>query len=100
MTDTDPITLKEACELVFKGKIGVTSLRAAAAGGKLSIFRIGRQDFTTLRDVREFIEQCRAESHRPASTTTRREIRGLSVMARDSSALAAIDNNLRKLRAN
>lgn len=97
--DTDPITLREASDLVFKGRVGVSALRTEAQRGKLSIFRIGGRDYTTIRDVREMVEKCRVEKHRPDSTSTRKEISGLSAMARDSSALASIENSLRKLRA-
>ena len=98
--DTDPITLKEASELVFKGRVGVSALRTEAQRGKLSIFRIGGRDYTTIRDVREMVEKCRVEKHRPASTTTKNETPGSSAMDRDLSALASIENGRRRLRAN
>ncbi len=54
-TDDTPITLKEACELAFRGIVTEASLRAEHSRGMLEIFRIGRQDFTTLRAIREMI---------------------------------------------
>lgn len=98
-TDTDPITLKEASEIIFNKRVGVAALRSEAVRGRLSIFRIGGRDFTTIRDVREMVEKCRVEKHRPASTMTKNETRGLSVTERDSFALASIANNRRKLKA-
>lgn len=98
--DTAPITLKEACEVIFNNRIGVDALRAEAARGRLSIFRIGRRDFTTIRDVREMVEKCRDAKPRPASTSTRKEKPGSSGTARDSSARAALDKTLRALRLN
>ncbi len=98
MTEDDPITLKEACELVFRGRIGVATLRAEAAKGRLALLRIGRQDFTTLRDMRELVELCRVEKPRRDSTWTPSARRGLSATARDSSAQAALENVLRRLR--
>ena len=98
--DTDPITLHEACEIVFNNRVGVAALRSEAARGRLSIFRVGNRDFTTVRDVREMVEQCRAAKPRPGSTSIRKEARGSSATARDSSAQAALANTLRTLRTN
>jgi hypothetical protein len=97
--EDDPITLKDACEIVFHNAIKPATLRAEAARGRLAMHRIGRQDFVTLRDVREMVERCRAEKPRPASTGTKREIRGSSETVRNSSAQAALENTLRGLRA-
>jgi hypothetical protein len=98
--EDDPVTLKEACEIVFRGQIGPETLRVEASKGRLAITRIGRQDFTTLRQVREMVERCLAAKPRPASTSTRKGKRGLSETERDSSALAALNQTLRTLRAN
>lgn len=98
--EDDPITLKDACEIVFRNAIKPATLRAEAMRGRLVIRRIGRQDFVTLRDVREMVEQCRAEKPLPVSTSTRRVNNGSSAMARDSSAQAALESTLRTLRAN
>lgn len=57
--DDDPITLKEACEIVFRNQCGVATLRAEAKRGRLTVFKIGRGYFTTLRNVREMVEMCR-----------------------------------------
>ena len=97
--EDDPVTLKEACEIVFRGAITPSTLRAEAARGRLALKRIGRQDFTTLRDVRAMVDECRVEKPRRGSISTRREKRGLSVTARDSSAQAALEKTLRALRA-
>lgn len=88
MTDEDaPLTLKEACELVFRNTVRPATLRAEAGRNRLTIFRIGKRDFTTLRNVREMI--CRAEQKAPASTWTESADSGLSETARISSARAA-----------
>jgi hypothetical protein len=98
--EDDPVTLQEACDIVFRGKIGPATLRVEASKGRLALRRIGRQDFVTLRDVREMVEKCRAEKPRPGSTSTRRARRGLSETDRDSSARAALEQTLRTLRLN
>ncbi|WP_051346204.1 hypothetical protein [Bradyrhizobium sp. th.b2] len=68
LTEETPITLQEACDLYFRGIITEVSLRAEHARGMLTIFRVGRQDFTTLRFVREMQERkCRANPEAPAA---------------------------------
>jgi integrase len=57
--DDDPITLAEACEIVFRNRIKVSTLRRETRRGNLVTIRVGRRDFTTLRDVREMIQRCR-----------------------------------------
>ncbi len=98
MSEDDPITLKEACELIFRGRIGVATLRAEAAKGRLALRRIGRQDFVTLRDVRDLVEQCRVEKPRPGSISIRKDRPGLSETARDSSAQARTTSHTRRHR--
>ena len=98
--EDDPITLRDACEIIFRNEIKPATLRAEAARGRLVICRIGRQDFVTLRDVREMVIKCRAEKPRLGSTLTRRASNGLSATARDSSAQVALENALRMLRTN
>lgn len=53
--EDDPITLQEACEIMFRGTVSVRTLQSEAARGRLNIFRIGRRHFTTIRNVRELI---------------------------------------------
>lgn len=65
LTDDTPITLEEACELYFRGIITANSLRAEHSRGMLTIFRVGRQDFTTLRFVREMQERKCSGQMRP-----------------------------------
>src|SRR6266403_675170 len=85
-----PITLPEACDLEFRGKITEASLRAEHARGMLQIFRVGRQDFTTLRFVREMREnKCRAPNQAPASGSIKIAKRGPSSTAASQSARAA-----------
>ena len=63
--DDDPITLKEACEIVFRNQCRVATLRAEAKRGRLTVFKIGRSYFTTLRNVREMVEMCRVINSPP-----------------------------------
>ena len=66
--DDDPITLQEACEIVFRGTVSVATLRSEAARGHLDIFRVGRQYFTTINSVREFIRLGRDSNATPKIT--------------------------------
>jgi len=57
-----PITLKEACRIVFQDKITPATLRAEARRGRLIIESIGNKHFTTLA----YIEEMRIKCRRPA----------------------------------
>jgi hypothetical protein len=96
--ENDPVTLKEACAIVFRGTITPSTLRAEAARGRLAIRRIGRQDFVTLRDVREMIDRCPVEKPRQGCIATRRAVNGSSETARSLSARASIESSLRLLK--
>ena len=96
MTDNadELLTLREASEQVFGGRVGIDALKARAAEGKLNTYRPGRQLLTTRRDCLEMIERCRVEKARPASTSTRKGKPTSSATERDSYALASINNIL------
>lgn len=91
-----PITLEEACKIEFRDTITPHSLRAEASRGRLRIFKVGRRQFTTLRDVREL---CRAEPSR-TSTSTGHGIPGASAMALSpSERVAILDRKLTRKRS-
>lgn len=56
--DDYPLTLKEACTLIFRDTISPATLRAEADRGRLVIERIGRRDFVTRRAIREMRKRC------------------------------------------
>ena len=87
--EDNPITLKDACEIVFKGAISPWTLRAEAERGNLEIMRIGKRDFTTIRLVREMMDKCRRAPRDQGSTPTRNGTSGLSETDQRSSAHAA-----------
>jgi hypothetical protein len=97
-SDENPITLRDACEVYFRNRIKVASLRAEAARGRLDIFRIGRTDFTTIKDLREMERRCRAEKQVRASISTRDASSGLSETARISSAQDALRRSVSALK--
>jgi hypothetical protein len=89
------ITLKDACDIFFGGKISVATLKAEHMRGNLELSKIGRAYFTTPADIKAMREKCRVEVQAPAFGSTRRAERGPS--STDASA-AAQDSALKKLR--
>lgn len=98
ISDDDVVTLKEACEIVFRNAIGPWTLRAEANRGRLAISKIGRRYFTTVRDVRELFDRCRAAPEDRGSTSTRNAGHGSSETDSDSSALAAVSQIVASLK--
>ncbi|HWV19494.1 MAG TPA: hypothetical protein VN036_00525 [Devosia sp.] len=62
--EDEPMTLKEACQLIFRDSITPATLRAEADRGRLVIERIGRRDFVTRRAIREMRKLCEV-AHNP-----------------------------------
>jgi hypothetical protein len=97
----DPITLKDACRIAFHGTIKPASLRAEAKRGYLTTFRIGKRDFTTLRNVKKMIERkrkCPPTQKDPGSTLTPGASNGLSDTANVSSARGALRETAKGLK--
>lgn len=91
----DPITLKDAAS-----HFGFSewTLRTEADKGRLTIYRIGRKDYTTPNDIREMVHLCRVEKKAPASTLIRSVSNGSSETDRASSAQAAANEAVMRLR--
>jgi hypothetical protein len=88
--DDMPITLAQAAEIFG---IGVATLRAEAGRGRLTVYRIGRQDRTTINDIRQMVELCRVEPKAPASIVTRRAVNtssGTAAVSYDSAEQALL----------
>ena len=96
--DDEPMTLAEACDIVFRGAIKPATLRAEAARGNLTIERIGRRDFVTRSALKEMREKCRVQQREPVSGTTRAPVSGISEMDRQNAALAAARMSALELR--
>lgn len=96
MRDDDPITLKEACEIVFRNTCAVATLRAEADRGRLNISKIGKRYYTTLRSARELYEKCRVDQKGRDYTLIPRDVSGLYVTVQGSSARAALKAELTK----
>jgi hypothetical protein len=93
-----PITLKEACQWVFRDAITPYTLRAEAGRGRIAISRIGKRDFTTLREARELFNRCHAAQQGHGSISIQDEINGPSETVSVSSAQDALQATLRELK--
>ena len=94
--DDDPITLAEACDLVFRGTITEASLRAEERRGTLDTFKIGRRTFTTINDLREMQRKCRVTRKAPASISTGDANNGSLETELPSPALVALNQTCRR----
>jgi hypothetical protein len=94
--DDDPIPLRHAA-----GRFGFTlsTLRAERDRGRFTTYRIGRRDYTTGADIREMIERCRVEPKARDFTLTRSGGNGSSETDRASSALAAANETVLRLKS-
>jgi len=105
----DPITLKDACDVVFRGAITPSTLMAEHRRGNLALEKIGRRFFVTRADLKEMRNKCRVD-HPPRapgsgfslSVPTAMEASndrdGSSAMARSSAAQDALQMTLQELR--
>lgn len=91
----DPITLAEACKLFPRAKLTVSTLRAEHSRGRLTIFRIGRRDYTTVGDMNDLVRQCREEGRRREAIPRS----NLSETQRATSAMNAVSETISKLKA-
>lgn len=99
-SDDDPVTLQEACDIVYRGTIKVSTLRLMADRDQVQIFKVGRRWFTTLRSVREMKDRCPGNRKVPASISTVNASNGLSETDRATSALVALRQTTRALKRN
>jgi hypothetical protein len=98
--EDDPITLQEACEMVFRGTVKVSTLRVEAERGNVEIFKVGRRHFTTLRSVRGMMDKCREKRKARGSISTASGNSGPSETDQVSSALVALSQTTRALKRN
>lgn len=57
-----PLSLKEAAEVLLRGLVKASTLRAAADRGELTVERLGRRVVTTPAAVAEWRERCRDQA--------------------------------------
>lgn len=101
LCDDDPITLSEASEVVLRGAVTVSTLRAEIKRGNLAVERIGKNLFTTPAYIREMRERCRVQQSRPASTsakTAKAEKSGSSATGTGTPELASLKQSVALLK--
>ncbi|GGE23397.1 hypothetical protein GCM10011390_48540 [Aureimonas endophytica] len=96
----EPLTLEEACKLIFREAIKPATLRAEARRGRLVIEKIGRRHFVSRRAIQEMREKARAEQRVEASPppATYRVRKADDAEASEGMSMAsiALDHLLRK----
>jgi hypothetical protein len=93
--DDDPIPLGMAAADygISKGVLKANGLR-----GDLAIYKLGTKYYTTPRAIRQWVESCRVDQKGRDFTLTRSASNGLSGTERVSSALAAANETVLRLR--
>lgn len=96
--DDTLITLKDACEIFFGGKITVAVLKAEHAKGNLDLSKIGRSYWTTIAKLRDMDAKCRVEAPARNSGSTKAANPGQSLMADPAVAQGSALRTLSKLK--
>lgn len=99
LLDTDPITLTEASELVLRGVVSVSTLRAEIRRGNLVVERIGKNLFTTPAAIREMRERCRVNQAPRDSTSVQTTEPGSSATEARTTELDALKASLNVLKS-
>lgn len=94
--DHDTITLKDAASHFG---YTVSTLRAEADRGRLTIYKIGKKYYTTPADIREMVQKCRVERRGRDFTLIRSESSGSSETERTESALARAKETALRLKS-
>ena len=68
--DDDPITLAEAAEVLLRGLVTASTLRAAADRGELQTERLGRRVVTTSAHIKDWRRRCRVSVEARTSTSS------------------------------
>jgi hypothetical protein len=98
LQDDTLLTLKDACEIFFDGRITAATLRAEHARGNLDMSKIGRAYFTTPAKIREMERKCRVEAQGPNFGSTKSETLGPSSMDGSEAAQASAHMKLQERR--
>lgn len=94
--DDDAITLKDAASHFG---YTVSTLKAEAERGRLTIYKIGKRYYTTPNDIRDMVQKCRVERKARDFTLIRSDSNGSSETDRVSSALAAANETALRLKS-
>jgi hypothetical protein len=86
LDDDTLLTLKDACEIFFRGRVTVATLKAEHSRGNLAISKIGRAYFTTPAKLREMEAKCLVKA--PGHTSGSMKIERSGPLSTDASAAA------------
>jgi hypothetical protein len=98
LTDDTLLTLKDACEIFFGGRVTVATLKAEHARGNLDMSKIGRSYFTTIAKLKQMEERCRVVAPARNSGSTRSAEAGQSSMEDPAIAQGAALRKLSSLK--
>ena len=94
--DHDTITLKDAASHFG---YTVSTLKAEAGRGRLTIYKIGKRLYTTPADIRDMVQKCRVDQKGHGFTLIHGASSGLSETEAASSALARAQETVMKLKS-
>lgn len=98
LEDDFPITLQEACNLFPQSKFKISTLKTAADKGMLKIFLLGKRLHTTRAAMSDWVKACQDVANRRACIWTPPDSNSSSETERASSALAAANETVTKLK--
>ncbi len=94
--DDELITLKEACEIYFRGRVSVDILKAEVKKANLTVSKIGRSYFTTITELKAMVERCRVKAEGHISGSTKAGTGGPSSIGNAELALASLQRSFAK----
>jgi hypothetical protein len=99
--DDEPVTLSEASEIILRGIVSVSALRAEIKRGNLAVERIGKNLYTTPAAIREMRSKCRVmPAHRDyTSEATEAKASGSSGTTEKTNELAALKASVTALKS-
>jgi hypothetical protein len=99
MTDEDLITLKDASEIIFGGRVSPATLKDQWRRGNLDLSKIGRSYFASVADFKGLKTKCLVERPARASGSTRKEEPGLSSTVEAAAARDSLMTKLDRLKS-
>ena len=99
MNDDDLITLKDASEVIFGGRISPATLKDQWRRGNLDLSKIGRSYFASVADFKGLKIKCLADRPARASGSIRKEEPGLSSTVESAAARDSLIMKLDKLKS-
>lgn len=96
--DDELITLKDACQIFFGGRVTVATLKSEHARGNLDMSKIGRSYWTTIAKLRDMDAKCRVEAPARNSGSTKAADHGRSLTADPAIAQGSALRTLSRLK--